>query len=226
MSAPAATPAAPACVGLTGGIASGKSTVSDLFARLGVPVIDTDLVAREVVAAGTPLRSRLFEIFGAAIRTPAGDLDRAALRRIVFEDPQRRRELESLLHPAIRARVELLAQQAGGPYQLHVVPLLVETGSAGRYARVLVVDCPENLQLQRLRTRSHLGEAEARAMLAAQASRAARLAVADDVILNDGTPESLLPRVSALHEAYLRLGAMEPRRDGAFTGASGLKHNS
>ncbi|MGA8706327.1 MAG: dephospho-CoA kinase, partial [Steroidobacteraceae bacterium] len=169
MSASVALPSHAARVGLTGGIASGKTTVSDLFAGLGVPVIDTDLIAREVVAAGSALRTQLFARFGAAIRGPDGELDRSALGRIVFADPERRRELEALLHPAIRLRTEELARQSGGPYQLHVVPLLVETGSARQYARVLVVDCPEGLQLQRLRARSQLTEAEARAMLKAQA---------------------------------------------------------
>lgn len=205
MSGAAAQPSRFPRVGLTGGIASGKSTVSALFAALGVPVLDADVIAREVVAAGTPLRAQLFEHFGDAIRTSDGELDRAALRRIVFEDAARRRELEGLLHPAIRARTERLAAATGGPYQLHVVPLLVESGAAGQFARVLVVDCPESLQLQRLRTRAGLSESEARAMLAAQASRAERLAAADDVILNDGAAEALQPLVAALHARYLQL---------------------
>lgn len=195
----------PPRVGLTGGIASGKSLVSDLFAQLGVPVIDTDVIAREVVGPGSALRAALFDHFGPSIRTPAGDLDRVALRRIVFADPRRRQELEALLHPAIRARAEELARQRGGPYQVHVVPLLVETGAAARYDRVLVVDCPESLQIQRLRARTQMSEAEARAILAAQASRTQRLAVADDVIVNDGPAEALAPRVAALHERYLTL---------------------
>ena len=211
MSAAVAPPTPAACVGLTGGIASGKSTVSNLFAGLGVPVIDTDRIAREVVAGGSPLLAELFERFGAAIRAPDGELDRSALRRIVFAEPERRRELEALLHPAIRSRTEELARNAGGPYQLHVVPLLVETGSARRYARVLVVDCPESLQLQRLRARSQLSEAEAQAMLNAQASRGERLAAADDVICNDGPLEALPPLVAALHQRYLRLPAAAPR---------------
>ena len=211
MNATVAVSAQPACVGLTGGIASGKTTVSKLFAGLGVPVIDTDLIAREVVAAGSALREQLFERFGAAIRAPDGELDRSALRRIVFADSQQRRALEALLHPAIRSRTEELARQSGGPYQLHVVPLLVETGSARQYARVLVVDCPESLQMQRLRARSQLSEAEAQAMLKAQASRADRLAAADDVICNDGPVAALPPLVAALHQRYLRLPAAGPQ---------------
>jgi dephospho-CoA kinase len=205
MSVAAAPAARVPWVGLTGGIASGKTTVSNLFAALGVPVFDADQIAREVVAAGTPLRAELFDRFGPSIRTPDGELDRTALRRIVFEDIVRRRELESLLHPAIRTRTEQLSARAGGPYQVHVVPLLVETGSADRFTRVLVIDCPESLQLERLMARSHVCDAEARAMLAAQASRAERLAVADDVISNDGAATALAPQVAALHERYLAL---------------------
>jgi len=205
MSAAAAPPSRAPWVGMTGGIASGKTTVSNLFAALGVPVLDADLIARQVVAAGTPLRAQLFERFGAAIRTSEGELDRAALGRIVFENASLRHELEALLHPAIRARTEQLAAQTGGAYQLHVVPLLVEAGAAERYSRVLVVDCPESLQVQRLRKRTGLSDSAAHAMLAAQASRAARLAAADDVILNDGPPEALPPLVAALHARYLQL---------------------
>ena len=207
MSAPGAPPSRIARVGLTGGIASGKSAVAALFAALGVPVIDADIVARELVARGTPLLASLFERFGVGIRAPDGSLDRSALRRLVFGNDTLRRELESLLHPAIRARTEQLAMVAGGPYQLHVVPLLVETNAKLRFARVLLVDCPESLQLERLLAREHLAPTEARAMLAAQASRAARLAVADDVIVNDGALDDLAPQVAALHVRYLELAA-------------------
>jgi dephospho-CoA kinase len=126
---------------------------------------------------------------------------------MVFEDASLRRALEALLHPAIRARTEQLASQANGPYQLHVIPLLVETGAFGRYDRVLVVDCPESLQWARLRARDGFSEPEARAMLDAQASRAARLLAADDVIVNDGDLAALGPQVAALHAQYLKLGA-------------------
>jgi len=195
--------ARPRRVGLTGGIASGKSTVSDLFAAMGVAVLDMDVIAREVVAPGTALLAQLFDRFGPRVRRPDGDLDRSALRRLVFEDISLRRELEAMLHPAIAARTELLAAQASGPYQVHVVPLLVETHAAGRYDRVLVVDCPESLQWARLRARDGLTEAEARAMIEAQASRAARLAAADDLIVNDREPAALGPQVAALHRQYV-----------------------
>jgi dephospho-CoA kinase len=197
----------PLRVGLTGGVASGKSSVSALFAGLGVPVIDADLIAREVVRPGTALRARLFELFGEAIRGPDGGLDRAALRRLVFAHEARRRELEALLHPAIRERAEQLAARATGPYQLHVNPLMVETQEAALYDRVLVVDCPESLQYERLRARDGCSPVEARAMLEAQASRAARLAIADDLIRNDEGLQALEPRVEALHQRYLQLAA-------------------
>ncbi len=213
MSAPGEPGARIPRVALTGGIACGKSAVAALFAAHGVPVLDADLIARDVVAPGTALLETLFTRFGAGIRAADGSLDRAALRQLVFGSEARRRELEALLHPAIRERTEQLAARAGGPYQLHVVPLLVETGgwvgSDGRrrFARVLLVDCPEALQWQRLLARAGMSEAQARAILAAQASRAARLAVADDVILNDGTLEALRLRVAALHARYLELAA-------------------
>jgi dephospho-CoA kinase len=200
----------PPRVGLTGGIASGKSTVSHLFEALGVPVLDADLIAREVIAPGTPLLMTLFERFGPGIRAADGSLDRSALRRLVFSDDGRRRELESLLHPAIRARTEQLAAQVTGAYQLHVVPLLVETHAQDRYDRILVIDCPESLQMMRLLARPGMSETEARAMLGSQASRAARLALADDVILNEGALDALGPRVAALHARYLALRAIAP----------------
>jgi len=194
-------------IGLTGGIASGKSTVARLFAALGVPIIDADEIAREVIAPGTKLLPALFEQFGWQLQRADGSLDRAALRRLVFADAERRRQLEALLHPAIRDRTEALAAQLPGPYQIHVNPLLVETGARGRYGRVLVVDCPPALQLARLRARDTCGEPEAQAMLAAQVTRSARLAAADDVILNDAGPAALEPQVTALHKKYLSLSA-------------------
>lgn len=197
--------ARPLRVGLTGGVASGKSTVAQLFAELGVPIIDTDEIARELTAPGAPLLAQVIAHFGEPLRRPDGTLDRQALRRIVFADADARRELESLLHPAIRARAEQLAERAGGPYQLHLVPLLVESGLRSRYDRVLVVDCPEPLQLARLQARDAASAEQARAMLAAQAPRAARLVAADDVIVNDGTIEALRPQIAALDRRYRTL---------------------
>ena len=205
---PAAPPGGrPLRVGLTGGVASGKTTVSLLFGALGVPVIDADQVARDVVAPGTRLLAQVFENFGTQLRRPDGSLDRSALRRLVFTDLRTRRQLEELLHPAIRVRTELLAAKAGGQYQIHVIPLLVETHAGSQYDRVLLVDCPENLQLARLLARDGCDEQQAQAMLSSQASREARLAAADDVIVNDGAAVDLTPKVAALHQQYLALAA-------------------
>ena len=197
----------PPHIGLTGGIASGKSTVSGLFGALGVPVIDADQVARDVLAPGTRLLAQVFDTFGTQLRRPDGSLDRTGLRRTVFADPGKRRQLEALLHPAISERTEQLAAQAGGPYQIHVIPLLVETNTGSRFDRVLLVDCAEALQLARLQARDGCDAEQARAMLGSQASRAARLAAADDVIPNEGAPAELAPRVAALHQKYRALAA-------------------
>jgi dephospho-CoA kinase len=200
----------PPRIALTGGIASGKSTVSRLFDALGVPVIDADEVARDVVAPGTTLLAQVFEQFGAQLRRPDGSLDRTGLRRLVFADPARRRQLEALLHPAISVRSEILAARAGGPYQIHVIPLLVETHAGAHFDRVLLVDCPEALQLARLQARDGCDAAQARAMLGSQASREARLATADDVIVNDGEPTELVAKVAALDQKYRALAAPSP----------------
>jgi dephospho-CoA kinase len=204
-------------IGLTGGIASGKSTVARLFAAKGVPVIDLDEVAREVVEPGRPALAAIAEEFGEDLLDAEGRLDRGALRRRVFEDPEARRRLEALLHPRILEEAVRLAGAAGGPYQLFVVPLLVESGLAGWVDRVLVVDCPVEAQLERLLARDGGDEAEARAMLAAQASRKQRLAVADDVILNDGGLDRLPAAVEVLDGTYRAIAA------GAEPPAGGLR---
>jgi dephospho-CoA kinase len=205
----------PLRIGLTGGVASGKTTASMLFGALGVPVIDADQVARDVVAPGTRLLAQVFENFGPELQRPDGSLDRSALRRLVFSDIRTRRALEALLHPAIRVRTELLATKAGGSYQIHVIPLLVETHAGSQYDRVLVVDSPQSLQLERLLARDGCDAQQAQAMLASQASREARLAVADDVIANDGAVAELAPKVAALHQKYLALAtATAPPAEG------------
>ncbi len=203
----------PLRIGLTGGIASGKSVVAGRFAQLGAAVIDADLIAREVVEPGTPLLAELLRRFGPSVlqrygeslRRPDGSLERTLLRRLIFDDPAERRELEALLHPAIRARTEQLAQSAAGRYQIHVVPLLVETQGEKRFDRILVVDCTPEQQLARLQARDGTDAVQARAILAAQASRTARLSQADDVISNTGTPAQLASAVEALHRRYLQL---------------------
>ena len=192
-------------VGLTGGVASGKSEVTRRFQALGVEVVDADVAAREVVEPGQPSLARIAERFGAGMLLADGRLDRRQLRERVFADAQARRDLEAITHPAIRARVKAQAQAAPGPYAVVAVPLLAEAGRAAYpwMARVLVVDAPESLQHDRLMRRDGVDEALAARMIAAQASRTVRLAIADDVILNDGDPAHLDTAVAALHARYL-----------------------
>jgi dephospho-CoA kinase len=192
-------------VGLTGGIASGKSTAAKFFGALGVPILDGDQIAREVVEPGQPPLERLVERFGAAILTPDGHLDRPKLRDIVFSDPKARADLEALTHPAIGAALQARSAAAGGPYQVLVIPLLIEKNLASQVDRVLVVDCPEELQLRRLRDRDGSTPAQAQAILDAQVSRAARLKAADDVITNDADMSAVRAQVETLHARYLSM---------------------
>jgi dephospho-CoA kinase len=192
-------------VGLTGGIASGKSTATKFFAALGVPIIDTDQVARDVVEPGQPPLERLVERFGNSILTPEGHLNRPALRDIVFSDPKARADLEALTHPAIGAAVEARSAIAGGPYQILVLPLLVEKSLGPQLDRVLVVDCDEDLQIKRLQARDGSTLEQARAILNVQAARATRLKAAHDVIKNDGDMSSVHEQVAVLHGRYLEL---------------------
>jgi dephospho-CoA kinase len=194
-------------VGLTGGIASGKSTAAKFFGALGVPILDSDQVARDVVEPGQPPLERLVERFGPTILTPDGHLDRPALRNIVFSDPKARADLEALTHPAIGAALEARSAAAGGPYQILVIPLLVEKNLSSHVDRVLVVDCDEELQIRRLRDRDGSTPEEVQAILKAQAPRAARLKAADDVITNDADMSAVRDQVAALHARYLELAA-------------------
>lgn len=197
-------------VGLTGGIASGKSTAAKFFGALGVPIIDTDQLARDVVEPGQPPLERLVERFGSSILTEDGHLDRPALRNIVFSDPKARADLEALTHPAIGAAVEARSATAGGPYQILVIPLLVEKGLGSQLDRVLVVDSSEELQIRRLQARDGSTLDQAKAILNAQASRSARLKAAHEVITNEGDMSAVREQVAALHAKYLELAA-QPR---------------
>jgi len=194
-------------VGLTGGIASGKSTAAKFFGALGVPILDSDQVARDVVEPGQPPLERLVERFGQKILTPDGHLDRPALRDIVFADPKARADLEALTHPAIGTAMEARSAAAGGPYQILVIPLLVEKNLAAHVDRVLVVDCDEELQIRRLRDRDGSTPEQVQAILKAQAPRAARLKAADDVIHNDSDMSAVRDQVATLHARYLELAA-------------------
>jgi dephospho-CoA kinase len=199
-------------VALTGGIASGKTTVANLFADLGVQLVDSDLIAREVVEPGQPALAAVADAFGAGVLGPDGRLDRRRLREIIFADPAARARLESILHPAIRAEMERQSVAAQGPYHLLVIPLLAEGSGRDRADRVLVVDVPEALQIERLMARDSVTRAQAEASLQAQASRAARLAIADDVVLNTGRIDDLRTQVADLHSRYVKL-AQEMRRE-------------
>jgi dephospho-CoA kinase len=194
-------------IGLTGGIASGKSTVAARFMELGVPVIDADEVARAVAAPGEPGFTDVLNRFGAGILAANGELDRRALRDRIFADPSSRRDLEAILHPLIRAEMERREAVAVGPYIVMAIPLLVEGGSRDRVDRVLVVDVDEAVQLERLAARDGGTAEQASAILDAQASRTSRLAAADDVLTNAGNVTELRRAVDHLHERYLRLAA-------------------
>ena len=194
-------------VALTGGIASGKSTVADLFAALGVPVIDTDVIARQVVEPGQPALAKISATFGPDVLDADGRLDRRRMRERIFADPDAKRRLEAILHPAIRAEMEQQSMAAQGPYQVLVIPLLTEGGRRDHVDRVLLVDVPEELQIQRLMMRDGVSHEQAQASLNAQATRAQRLALADDVIRNTGRVDGLREQVAELHGKYLRLAA-------------------
>ncbi|HVL76376.1 MAG TPA: dephospho-CoA kinase [Noviherbaspirillum sp.] len=193
-------------IGLTGGIGSGKTTVADMFAARGAAVIDTDVIAHTLTAPGGAAIDAIRREFGAPFLAPDGSMDRARMRQYVFEEPGARARLEHILHPLIRSETERAAAEAHGAYLMFVVPLLVESGSwRQRVSRVLVVDCPEDVQLRRVMMRSGLSEAQVRAIMAAQVARQERLAAADDVIDNSGESLALVPQVDRLHAAYLQM---------------------
>ena len=206
---------APLRIGLTGGIASGKSTVADMFAELGATIIDTDVIAREVVAPGQPALDEIAASFGKSLIDDDGYLDRGALRKLIFADDKARKRLEAIVHPRIQdeahrqsdraAARNRLTNQAKGHYQIIVVPLLVNSSLKDSVDRVLVVDCDEKTQIRRLTARDAESEDQAHRMLAAQSSREERLAIADDVILNDGSMAGTRDQVAALHEIYRSL---------------------
>ncbi len=201
----------PFLVALTGGIASGKSTVADRFAALGVPILDADVVARELVEPPSAALEAIVARFGTQVLRPDGHLDRRRLRERIFADPAERLALEAILHPAIRRTLRDRATALSHAYGLIAIPLLSESSGYDWIDRVLVVDAPRAVQLERLLRRDGLSPALAESMLDAQASRERRLALADDVLDNGGTPEALDAQVRRLHARYLELAAGAPR---------------
>ncbi|MBN9429833.1 MAG: dephospho-CoA kinase [Burkholderiales bacterium] len=195
-------------IGVTGGIGSGKSTVADMFAARGVTLVDADAIAHALTAPGGAAMPIVRERFGAHVVRPDGALDRDAMRELVFRDPGKRHELESILHPMIHDESRRQIEAASGVYTMLVVPLLIESGNwRSRVERVLVVDCPVEVQIERVMRRNGLARERIESIIAAQASRQQRLAAADDVVDNGGSTETLPAQVQALHQRYL---AMRP----------------
>ena len=195
-------------IGLTGGIGCGKTTVSDLFATRGAAIIDTDQIAHRLTAPGGLAMPAIVAEFGTAFLDPDGAMDRAKMRALVFSDAGAKRRLEAILHPLIGSQTQAAAAQAQGCYLIFVVPLLVESGKwKARVSRILVIDCPEQLQLARVMRRSGLSAPQVEAIMATQVSRATRTAAADDIIVNDADTAALIPQVDRLHAQYLALAA-------------------
>ena len=192
-------------IGLTGGIASGKTAVADSFAKLGCSIVDTDVISREIVAVGETGLLKIRKEFGPHVISDTGELDRSLVRTLIFSDPQKRRQLEGILHPLIRARVIEKLDALSAPYAIVVVPLLVETDFASMVDRVTVVDCPRKIQLDRLIARDGVDLMQAESILNAQAKRNVRLAHADDVINNGGDWENTHRRILELHTRYSAL---------------------
>jgi dephospho-CoA kinase len=190
-------------VGVSGGIGSGKTTVTNIFSSLGVEVVDADVIAREVVSVGTPGLNAIVKKFGQQIVSESGELNRSSLRQLVFSQPELKEWLNRLLHPLIREQMQQQTQSAKSVYCILSVPLLVENNLIKSVDRVLIVDVSEATQLQRTIRRDNSNEQQISAIMRAQASREQRLAVADDVVLNEGSPIELLEKVTELHQCYL-----------------------
>ena len=198
-------------MGLTGGVGSGKSTVADFFVQLGAALVDTDAIAHDLTGPQGAAMPQLKAAFGPTIVDNAGALDRVQMRQRVFADAEARAVLEGILHPMIRQLSDQRCQAASAPYVVFAVPLLVESASyCQRCDRILVVDCPETQQIERVMARNGLSEAEVKAIMAAQATRAERLAVADDVLSNDLDLATLKIQVLSLHQKYLQYLAEKP----------------
>jgi len=206
-------------VGLTGGIGSGKSTICRLFSELGVPVIDADAIVRRLVGAGQPALRAIGDAFGRKVYTRDGDLDRTALRELIFNDPAARRKLEGILHPRVFAEIEREIKKVTYPYCIICLPLLIETRAVDRVDRILVVDSPEELQIRRASKRDNLSEDAVRKIMQAQSSRKERLVASDDIIRNEGNLGSLGEQIRKLHRHYLEVSSgSRPGRRGTAGG--------
>jgi len=210
-------------IGLTGGIVTGKSTAARFFGALGVPVIDTEQLTRHASVSSQPPLERLVERFGPSILTRCGHLDTPTLRNIVFSQPKARVDLEALTHPAMGAAVEAQSATSGGPYQILIIPLLLEQGLSQLLDRVLLIDCERDLQIQRLQNRDGTTLEQASAIVNAQPSRSARLRVTHDVITNNGDMSAVREQVAVLHTRYLELSRQShnaarygPKANGKF----------
>lgn len=203
-------------VALTGGIGSGKSTVSDAFSRLGVPVVDSDIIARQVVEPGTVALQQISQHFGPAILLPDGSLDRKKLRAKIFSDPDEKQWLNRLLHPLIQQETQRQISRIKAPYLLWVVPLLVENNLCSRANRILVVDVSTETQLRRTIARDRTNQQQAEQIIAAQISRSVRLSHADDVLNNDGSSDELINKIEQLHQKYLTLAHEFNRQDSSI----------
>jgi dephospho-CoA kinase len=194
-------------IALTGGIGSGKSAVASHFESLGVPVIDADVIAHQLVKPGSPTLSEIQTAFGEDLVNARGELNRAALRKIVFDDPGQRRRLEGILHPRIRGAMEEWIARQTAPYAVLVIPLLFETEFRSLAERILVIDCDQELQIERVVRRDRLPREQIRQILASQVDRKTRLSGADDVIENNSSLEALIEATERLHHDYLKLAA-------------------
>lgn len=201
------------CIALTGGIGSGKTTVSDIFAELGVPVIDADVISRQLTEKDGAAFEPVVELFGNSILTDSGEIDRSSLRKLVFENPELRLQLEAIIHPLVRKQINQRINELRQGYCLVSIPLLLETGKPQHIDRILVVDCPEHLQIQRASKRDQSNQTDIQKIITSQVDRQTRLNSADDVIYNDKDLEYLRQQVSSVHERYLKLSRESNKND-------------
>ena len=190
-------------VGVTGGIGSGKSSAANRFRQLGVPVIDADLIARQIVEPGMPALQEIINAFGESVANDQGELDRSALRKIIFSDSNRKSQLEAILHPRIYNEILRLLSELSTPYAIVVIPLLAESKREYPLDRILVIDVPSDVQISRVTTRDNQSTEEVEQIISSQASRHSRLEIADDIIENVGSTDDLYERVDAMHLTYL-----------------------